>query len=152
MLNKFGNDFKNNIMWNKEYPFIPEITNDAGFTIREGDIVDYYDQQDKKVYALRVYKIYNKDYVWTRCDYPHVKQCNQVTSANDFKPHTSNALPPKLIDFDSQGIFNELDHFLSKVYSRLYAKELSLPGDWHFDEEKFEKKRLEEVARLKNEY
>ena len=60
MINKYGNDFKNNIFWNKEYPFIPEVTNDAGFTIHEGDIVDFIDPDYKRLYAARVYKIYDK--------------------------------------------------------------------------------------------
>ncbi|MCM1196992.1 MAG: hypothetical protein NC310_08010 [Roseburia sp.] len=152
MINKYGNDFKNNIMWNKEYPFIPEVTNDVGFTIHEGDIVEFYDKYDKRYYAARVYKIYNKDFIWTRCDFPHVKQCDHIESANTFLPHLSNATPPKLVNFENQGVFNYLEHFLSQVYSELYDEELSLPDDWHFDDEKYEKKRLEEVARLKNKY
>lgn len=152
MVNKYGNDFKNNIMWNKEYPFIPEITNDAGFTIHEGDIVEFYDKYDKRFYAARVYKIYNKDFIWTRCDFPHVKQCNHIESANTFLPYTHNTTPPKLIDFDNQGISNELEGFLGLVYSRIYPEELNLPDDWHFDDEKYEAKRLEEVAHLKNKY
>ncbi len=152
MVNKYGNDIKNNIMWNKEYPFIPEVTNDAGFTIHEGDIVDFYDNYRKKYYTGRVYKIYNKDYIWTRIWDMENRISSFVQSSNRFVPHMSNAKVPPLEDFDNQGIFNNLEHFLDHVYSELYAKELSLPDDWHADEEKFEAKRLEEVARIKNKY
>lgn len=152
MINKYGNDFKNNIMWNKEYPFIPEVTNDAGFTIHEGDIVEFYDKYDKKYYAARVYKIYNKDYVWTRYFQPHVGICNLVRSSNYFEKYIHNVIPPKFEDFDNQGVSNELEGFLAHIYSNLYDKELSLPDDWHFDDVKYEAKRLEEVARLKNKY
>lgn len=149
-VNKYGNDFKNNIMWNKEYPFIPEVTNDAGFTIHEGDIVDYYDKYDEKYVALRVYKIYNKDLIWTRLINKERKISNFTLSANEMIPYTSNSKVPPLEDFDNQGISNELEFFLSLVYSRLYLEELCPPNDWHFDDEKYEAKRLEEVANLKN--
>ena len=78
MINKYGNDIKNNIFWNKEYPFIPEVTNDAGFTIHEGDIVDYYCPYDKKIFAYRVYKIYNKDLIWCKGYRPYVKLYRQI--------------------------------------------------------------------------
>lgn len=149
-VNKYGNDFKNNIMWNKEYPFIPEVTNDYGFTIHEGDIVDYYDKYDKEYVALRVYKIYNKDLIWTKYINHERKLTNFTLSANEMIPYTSNSKIPPLEDFDNQGIWNHLEDFLSQVYSRLYSDELELPNDWHFDEEKYEAKRLEEVAKLKN--
>ncbi len=152
MINKYGNDIKNNIMWNKEYPFIPEVTNDAGFTIHEGDIVDYYDEYYKKYFAGRVYKIYNKDFIWVRIWDIENHISNFVQSSNIFVPHMSNAKVPPFEDFDNQDIFNALEGFLAHVYSDLYDEELSLPDDWHFDDEKFEAKRLEEVAKLKNKY
>ena len=151
-VNKYGNDFKNNIMWNKEYPFIPEVTNDYGFTIHEGDIVDYYDSYYSKDKAARVYKIYNKDYIWTRIINPEKNLSNYVVSSNKLFPYTSKTKIPPLEDINNQGIWNHLEHFLSYVYSDLYSDELSLPDDWHFDEEKYEAKRLEEVAKLKNKY
>lgn len=152
MVNKYGNDFKNNIMWNKEYPFIPEVTNDAGFTIHEGDIVDHWDSYHKRYEAARVYKIYNKDYVWTKVITPERHLSNFVLSSNDLISYTSGTKIPPLEDFDNQGVWNHLEHFLGHVYSELYDDELSLPDDWHFDEEKYEAKRLEEVACLKNKY
>lgn len=152
MINKYGNDIKNNIFWNKEYPFIPEVTNDEGFTIHEGDIVDYYCPYEKKTFALRVYKIYNKDFIWCRGYHPYVKLYTHVGPANELKPHTSNAKPPIFEDYDNQGIHNPLQFFLSAVYSDLYGDELSLENDWHFDPVKYEAKRLEEVANLKGRY
>lgn len=152
MVNKYGNDFKNNIMWNKEYPFIPEVTNDAGFTIHEGDIVDYWDSYHKRYEAARVYKIYNKDIIWTRIIDAEKRLSHFERKANDLFPYRSNTKIPKLEDFDNQGISNELERFLGSVYAQLYYEELKLSDDWHCDEEKFEKKRLEEVARLKNKY
>lgn len=151
-VNKYGNDFKNNIIWNEEYPFIPQITNDNGFTIHEGDIVDYYCDYHKRYEAARVYKIYNKDYIWTREIDPENDLSNFILPANKLFPYTSGTKVPPLEDFDNQGIFNPLRHFLSHVYSELYSEELSLPDDWHFDDEKYQAKRLEEVARLKNKY
>ena len=150
-VNKYGNDFKNNIMWNKEYPFIPEVTNDYGFTIHEGDIVDYYSKYRKKFVALRVYKIYSKEYIWTKRILEKTTS-NFILSANEVLPYTSNAPIPKLEDFDNQGIFNALEDILGKIYADKYPIELSLPDDWHFDEEKFTAKRLEEVAAIKGKY
>ena len=63
-VNKYGNDFKNNIMWNQEYPFIPEVTNDDGLVIKENEIYEFYEKNLKKFYPVRVVKIYNKDYIW----------------------------------------------------------------------------------------
>ena len=154
-INKYGNDFKNNIMWNKEYPFIPEITNDDGFTIHEDDIVEFYDPYDRKYYAARVCKIYNKDLIWTRYTSYGKTITNFILPANRLLPHDhSSCKPPKYEDFDTMfdGCFNWFEHFLGQVYSRLYSKELSLPNDWHFDEDKFTAKRLEEVAKIKNKY
>ncbi len=155
-VNKYGNDFKNNIMWNKEYPFIPEVTNDYGFTIHEGDIVDYYNKYRKKYFAYRVTKIYNKDYVWCRYqDYEGHKKISVLTdhviSSNDLSPYISGVEKPKPDEFDNQP-FNDLNFFLTHVYSDLYGDELALPNDWHCDEEKFEAKRLEEVKKLKSKY
>lgn len=152
MINKYGNDFKNNIFWNKEYPFIPEVTNDFGFTIHEGDIVDYHCSHENITLAYRVYKIYNKDLIWCMGSRSYLKKYNQTCSANELKPHTSDAKPPKLEDFDNQNVFNPLRIFLSQVYSRIYGEELSLENDWHFDDEKYEAKRLEEIAKLKGKY
>ena len=154
-VNKYGNDFKNNIMWNKEYPFIPEITNDDGFTIHEDDIVEFYDSYYKTFNAARVCKIYNKDLIWTRFINREHKMSTFVLPANELMPHIHpSCKPPKFEDFDTifDGFFNWLEHFLAQVYSTLYSKELSLPNDWHFDDDKFEAKRLEEVAKLKSKY
>lgn len=151
-INKYGNDFKNNIFWYKEYPFIPEVTNDFGFTVHEGDIVDFHDKYYKKIVALRVYKIYNKDLIWTKLINQERKISNFTLSANEMLPYTSKSKVPPLEDFDNQNIFNPLRIFLSQVYARIYPDELNLPNDWHFDEEKYEAKRLEEVAKLKNKY
>lgn len=151
-VNKYGNDFKNNIMWNKEYPFIPEVTNDAGFTIHEGDIVDYYCPYDKQYFALRVYKIYNKDLIWTKLINKERKLSNFTLSANEMMPYTSNSKIPPLEDFDNQNIFNPLRIFLSEVYSTLYSKDLILPGERTFDEELYQAKRQMEVENLKNKY
>lgn len=152
MINKYGNDFKNNIFWNKEYPFIPEVTNDAGFTIHEGDIVDFIHPNYKRACAARVYKIYDKNHIWVRHTEIDHKIYNFVQPANFFIPHTSNAKPPKLEDYDNQGIHNPLQTFLSSVYADIYDEELSLENDWHFDPVKYEAKRLEEVAKLKGKY
>lgn len=152
MVNKYGNDFKNNIMWGKEYPFIPEVTNDSGFTIHEGDIVDYWDSYHKRHEAARVCKIYNKDYIWTQIINPEKHLSNFVLCGNELMPYTSNTKIPPLEDFNNQGVWNHLEAFLSHVYSEIYPEELNLPNDWHFDEEKYEKKRLEEVAHLNNKY
>ena len=151
-VNKYGNDFKNNIMWNKEYPFIPEVTNDAGFTIHEGDIVDYYSSYYGKNKAARVYKIYNKDYIWTRVINPEKKLSNYVLSSNELFPYTSNTKIPPLEDFNNIGVFNSLRHFLSWVYSDLYSTELILPGERTFDEDLYQAKRQEEVDKIKNKY
>lgn len=152
MINKYGNDFKNNIFWNKEYPFIPEVTNDAGFTIHEGDIVDFIHTNYKRACAARVYKIYDKNHIWVRYTEIDHKIYNFVQPANIFMQHTSNAKPPKLEDFDNQGVHNPLETFLSSVYADIYDEELSLENDWHFDPVKYEAKRLEEVAKLKGKY
>ena len=152
MVNKYGNDFKNNIMWNKEYPFIPEITNDDGFSIHEDDIVEFYDPYYKTFNAVRVCKIYNKDFIWTRFINIEHKMSTFILPANRLLPHVHpSCKPPKFEDFDNQGI-NYLNLFLTHVYATIYQEELKLPNDWHFDEDKFTAKRLEEVAKLKNKY
>ncbi len=156
-VNKYGNDFKNNIMWNKEYPFIPEVTNDYGFTIHEGDIVDYYCKYQKKYFAFYVAKIYNKDFVWCRYQrYEGNRKVDVLTehvcTANELTPYISNVEIPRIEDLDNQGVWNHLEDFLGHVYSDLYGDELALPDDWHFDEDKFTAKRLEEVAKLKSKY
>lgn len=149
MNNKYGNDFKNNIMWNEEYPFIPEVTNDNGFTIHEGDIVDYYADYRKKFYALRVYKIYSKDFIWTRMYSPERKIVNYLVSSNKLQPYTSNSEIPPLEDFDNQG-FNCFCHILTQIYARLYDDELTPPGERLFDEDLFNAKRQQEVDNIKN--
>ena len=157
-VNKYGNDFKNNIMWNKEYPFIPEVTNDAGLTIHEGDILNYLGYKPgtpKRLwYSARVMKIYDKNIIWIRIrDMPNKpKPANTVIPAERLFPHTADAVPPCMEeDFDNQDIYNALEFFLCKAYVRKYPTELNLPNDdWHFDSEKYEAKRLEEVAILKN--
>ena len=151
MNNKYGNDFKNNIMWNEEYPFIPEITNDNGFTIHEGDIVDFYDDHDKKFYALRVYKIYSKDFIWTRMYTPEKILSNFIVSSNKVQPYTSNSKIPPLEDFDNQG-YNFLDQILSQIYYRIYKDELIPPGERLFDDDLFNAKRQQEVNNIKNKY
>ena len=159
-VNKYGNDFKNNIMWNKEYPFIPEVTNDAGLTIHEGDILnylDYYLTTPKRLwYSARVMKIYDKNIIWIRIrDMPNKPNpANIVIPAERLFPHTADAVPPCMEeDFDNQDIYNALEFFLCKAYVRKYPTELNLPNDdWHFDSEKYEAKRLEEVAMLKKKY
>ncbi len=153
-VNKYGNDFKNNIMWNKEYPFIPEVTNDYGFTIHEGDIVDYYNKEKNKLIPYRVAKIYNKDFVWCRYDLPRTTkwQGDYILKANQLLPYTSNAKPPRIFDYDNQEISNYLQEFLSYVYASIYDDELSLLNDWHFDKDKYNAKRLEEVKKLKSKY
>lgn len=156
-VNKYGNDFKNNIMWNKEYPFIPEVTNDAGLTIHEGDILNYlsyYLSTPKRLwYSARVMKIYDKNIIWIRTrEIPNKpRPTNIVIPANELFPHTADAVPPCMEeDFDNQGVFNALENFLGHAYGIKYPTELNLPNDWHFDNEKFNAKRLEEVAILKN--
>lgn len=151
-VNKYGNDFKNNIMWNKEYPFIPEVTNDYGFTIHEGDIVDYYAIFYGKYKAARVYKIYNKDYVWTRIIDPENDLSDHITSANELFPYTSNTKIPPLEDYNNIGVYNSLRAFLSWIYSDLYSNELILPGEKTFNEDLYQAKRQEEVNRIKNKY
>lgn len=160
MVNKYGNDFLNNIMWNKEYPFIPEVTNDNGFTIHEQDIVDFYsrgpvDGDGIRLYAGRVYKIYDKDHIWIRY-YAYKKHIFDFdVIANELLPHTScEPFPPSEVDsFNTppKGMMNvnRLEIYLSSVYNDLYSDELSLENDWHFDENKYENKRLMEVAKLK---
>lgn len=155
MVNKYGNDFLNNIMWNKEYPFIPEVTNDNGFTIHEQDIVDFYcegpvDGDGIRLYVGRVYKIYDKDHIWIRHYYYKNRIINFNVKANELLPHTSNEpFPPSEVDSFNNGRANELDFFLGSVYNDLYYDELKLEDDWHFDDEKYENKRLMEVAKLK---
>ena len=151
-INKYGNDFKNNIMWNKEYPFIPEITNDDGFTIHEGDICEYYNKYRNKFCAVRVYKIYNKDFIWTREISPENIIVSYDITANKLLPHVHSCKPPKFEDFGNDSDLNWLDLFLGSVYSHIYPEELNSANDWHFDEDKFNAKRLEEVAKLKNKY
>lgn len=156
MVNKYGNDFLNNIMWNKEYPFIPEVTNDNGFTIHEQDIVDFYspsiiEGKGIELYAGRVYKIYDKDHIWIRHYFYKKQIANFNVKANELLPHTSNKpFPPSEVDSFNNGRANELDFFLSSVYNDLYSDELTLEDDWHFDDEKYENKRLMEVAKLKD--
>ena len=154
MVNKLGNDFLNNIMWNKEYPFIPEITNDVGFTIHELDIIEMYDEQFKEFYAGIVYKIYNKDFVWIRYYHKRIrKNVDYVCSANELLPHTRSCTPPKLqVDEFNNGCFNILEHFLGEMYTDLYYEELRAEDDWHFDEDKFDAKRQEEVNKIKSKY
>lgn len=155
MVNKYGNDFLNNIMWNKEYPFIPEVTNDKGFTIHEQDIVDFYSSgpcigDGIKLYAGRVYKIYDKDHIWIRfyAYRKHIVDFDVI--ANELLPHNSNLpYPPNEVDSFNNGRANELEFFLSSVYGDLYYDELKLEDDWHFDDDKYENKRLMEVAKLK---
>lgn len=154
-INKYGNDFRNNIMWNKEYPFIPEITNDFGLTIHEDDILEYYNEYDKKYIAVRVYKIYSETMIWTRHFCPMHTIVDQYFTANELLAHTHlECKPPKcqIDEIDNQSFSNELSWFLTACYSRKFPTELNRPDDWHFDNEKYEAKRLEEVDKLKGKY
>ena len=150
-VNKYGNDFKNNIMWNQEYPFIPEITNDDGFTIKEGDIVDFYYKSSKKFCALRVIKIYNKDYIWGQFIDIEKDICNITISSNNLLPYTSGSkvTPDQTEKINNSNILNYFRLFTNHIYSDLYEDELTLPNDWHFDPKKVVNKLNEEVARLK---
>lgn len=153
-VNKYGNDFRNNIMWNKEYPFIPEITNDAGLTIHEGDILEFYEDCYKRFVAVRVYKIYDENMIWVR--FINIERGISSTDlkANKLLPHIHpECKPPKdeTDDFDNQGFSNELEWFLGSCYFYKYSKELSRSeDDWHADYDKFDAKRLEEVAKIKS--
>lgn len=151
MINKYGNDWKNNIWWNKEYPFIPEITNDNGFTIHEDDIVEFYDEYDKKSYAARVCKIYDKNHIWVRFQ---TRTSNDLTTfimpANFFYEYQGIVKIPKTEDLSNQGFANYFTMFLVHVYCDKYPTELNLPNDWHFDPVKFEAKRIEEVELIKS--
>ncbi len=150
MINKYGNDWKNNIWWNKEYPFIPEITNDKGFTIHENDIVEFYDEYNKKCYAARVCKIYDKNYIWVRFKSQTSKDLtNYIMPANFFYEYQGIVKIPKTEDLSNQGFVNYFTMFLVQVYSNKFPTELNLPNDWHFDPDKFEAKRIEEVDMLK---
>ena len=150
MINKYGIDWKNNIWWNKEYPFIPEITNDNGFTIHEDDIVEFYDEYDKKSYAARVCKIYDKNHVWVRYQQLTCKELTDfVMPANFFYEYQGIVKKPKSEDLTDQGFANHFNIFLSGVYCDKFPTELNLPNDWHFDPLKFEAKRIEEVELLK---
>ncbi len=152
-VNKYGNDWKNNIMWNKEYPFIPEVTNDAGFTIHEGDVVDFLYDERKQIYkAARVYKIYSKDYIWVRFFYFRNKTSEYMTTSNEFFPHDPANIPPKdeSFEMENQGGVNYLHLFLASVYSE--DKSLRLPNDWHADPKKVTARRLREVEALKKKY
>ena len=152
-VNKYGNDFRNNIMWNKEYPFIPKITNDFGLTIHENDIFEYYNDNRNKYIAIRIIKIYSKDLIWARFIFSKKNMCDIILNANEILPHIhSECIPPKceIDEFDNQGFTNWLEYFLGSCFSRKYPTELNLPNDWHFDKVKYEAKRLEEVEALKN--
>ena len=149
MINKYGNDWKNNIWWNKEYPFIPKVTNDNGFTIHEDDIVEFYRVSDK-YYAARVCKIYDKNHIWIRYERSTIKQqIDVVISANNLCKYQGTAKKPKIEDLENQGIWNHFESFLGHVYADIYPTELNLPNDWHFDEVKFDAKRMEEVNKIK---
>ena len=154
MVNKLGNDFLNNIMWNKEYPFIPEITNDVGFTIHELDIVEIYGFQFKEYYAGIVYKIYDKDHIWVRFKHKWIKHpIDDILPANEIFPHTRNCKPPKIqIDEFNNGWANILIDILGQIYSDVYPTELNAENDWHFDKDKFDAKRQEEVNKIKSKY
>lgn len=149
MINKYGNDFKNNIFWNKEYPFIPEVTNDAGFTIHEGDIVDYFHTAYKKTFAARVYKIYDSDHIWICFIDIDKTVVTSIIKANLLFSYTSMKKYPQLIDYDNENVHNVAYHILSMIYYDKYKDELCYENDWHFDPVKVDTKRLEEVAKIK---
>ena len=89
--------------------------------------------------------------IWTRLINPENIISTHYITASELLPHThSNLKVPKceIDEFDNQGFSNELDWFLSACYARKYPKELNLPNDWHFNDEKYEAKRLEEVEAL----
>ena len=149
MINKYGNDFKNNIFWNKEYPFIPEVTNDAGFTIHEGDIVDYCHPTRKTIFASRVYKIYDSTHIWICFIDIDKRDTSSIVNASMLVPYTSKKRFPNLSDFDNKNTFNDMEHILSMIYYDKYKDELCYENDWHFDPVKVDAKRLEEVAKIK---
>ncbi len=157
-VNKYGIDWENNIWWNKEYPFIPEATTDTGLTIHEGDIVDFEWESCRKIkymLAARVYKIYDKDHMWVRYYDPDDKSMVTLKwKTTRFVAHDPKNKPPKdeIFEFVNQDFANHFEWFLSSVYGDLYPEELSLPDDWHFDDDKYEAKRLEEVERVKKMY
>ncbi len=151
-VNKYGNDFKNNIMWNQEYPFIPEVINDDGLVIKENEIYEYYERNLKIFYKVRIVKIYNKDYIWCQCYDFENSICDLYTKANNLLPYLGGGkiTPDPCDKMNNEYILNEFRLFTSHIYTDLYENELTLPNDWHFDPKKVVKKLNEEVARLKN--
>ena len=150
-VNKYGNDFKNNIMWNQEYPFIPEVTNDDGLVIKENEIYEFYETNLKKFYPVRVIKIYNKDYIWGHF-YNYANRIgNLFASSNDLLPYLGGGkiAPDPCDEINNENIFNFFRLFTNLIYSKLYRDEISLPNDWHADSVKYNNKLNEEVARIK---
>ena len=151
-VNKYGNDFKNNIMWNQEYPFIPEVTNDDGLVIKENEIYEYYERNLKIFYKVRIVKIYNKDYIWGQCYDFENSICDLYTKANNLLPYLGGGkiTPDPCDKMNNEHILNEFRFFTNHIYADLYRDEISLPNDWHADPIKYNNKLNEEVALIKN--
>ncbi len=150
-VNKYGNDFKNNIMWNQEYPFIPEVTNDNGLVIKENEIYEFYETNLKKFYPIRIIKIYNKDYIWGDFYGPEKRVWGIYMSSNELLPYLGGGkIAPEPCDkINNEHILNDFRLFTNHIYTDLYREELTIPNDWHFDTIKYNNKLNEEVARLK---
>ena len=140
-VNKYGNDFRNNIMWNKDYPWIPEVTNDNGITFHEGDDVII---PNSKYEFVKIVKIFDKDYVITYIKFPRCKEYSHFIVSSNRLVHTKPNPNFKLLDYDAiKHTTNSFQFWLDHIYFDKYGEE------FFDDEENYWKVRKADVVRAK---
>ena len=130
-VNEFGNDTKNNIMWNKEYPWVSELVNDKGEVFHENDPVflslgeGYDDPKYNNITQGRIHKMYSNDYVIV-----YIKKRDRkapfswyTCPLSDLQHHYEKNIVP-LADFDGWDWYNVFQCFLNEIYLKIYGSDI----------------------------
>jgi len=148
MINKYGNDAKNNIMHNIEYPFIPECTNKYGVVLHEGDHV-ILDVRHAHLSHIRfkgtIEKIYSNDYIYVYGESEQIKKGKRVPisrllSGDELELDPNCKDPVVLQDYDSFDVINRFQLMMNVIYGYKF-------GD--LTDEEYDKQFAEDLARVK---
>ena len=150
-VNELGNDAKNNIMWNKEYPFVPELVNDKGEVFHENDPIFYrpgywLSKPSDIVVQGRITKMYNKDKIIIYAERESKNYFSYGTVSLNEVWHNNGPCKVPIEDLNGWDWYNIFSLFLTNVYCDLYGEDiLDDPEKFH----KIWKEDLERIHQLK---
>ena len=146
-VNKLGNDAKNNIMWNKEYPFVPELTNDKGEVFHEHDPIffkpgSWLSKPSDIIVQGRIHKMYNKDRIVISMETEEKNYFAwRFLSLNEVW-HNNGPCKVPIENLDGWDWYNLFLFFLQNIYADLYGEDIL------DDSERFHKIWKEDLERI----